>query len=231
MAVYPTRHCEICQHVVPVNPWRRRPPHVRCPECDREVARVRNANLRAVKVGAASGLTVVEWRAIVEGFHGRCAYCRKGAYDVLDHAAGIEAGTTPANCRPACFRCNALKMNDPAYVGTFRARWPSVSERVRDRLWAVWRAEGLAWGDTGHLAFAEVLLGRNLQPSTVNSYLGQLSAIGQERGLAPLGAGAIALRRKLTSMVGRSDYPTRATLRAGIPSTRSELSRSRRKRR
>lgn len=66
---------------------------------------------RAKKVDAPATLTVAAWTATVHHFNGKCAYCNKRKYQVLEHYKPISllGGTVNDNCLPACNRCNGTK--------------------------------------------------------------------------------------------------------------------------
>ena len=65
---------------------------------------------RAKRAGVVSGLTEPEWRARLDEFNGRCAYCLKPA-DEMDHFRPLEAGGehTIDNVVPCCASCNPKK--------------------------------------------------------------------------------------------------------------------------
>src|SRR5690242_9046143 len=68
-------------------------------------------NRRALFHGKPATLTFDEWMATLEYFQFKCAYCG-GRYQVLEHIDWVgTAGTTKANCVPACNSCNARKYN------------------------------------------------------------------------------------------------------------------------
>lgn len=69
------------------------------------------ARRRARKYGLPAKLTNDQWRAIVEHYQDRCAYCG-GPNESIDHFIPLHArqqGTTKRNCVPCCFQCNAAK--------------------------------------------------------------------------------------------------------------------------
>ena len=58
-------------------------------------------------------LSLEQWIVTVDHFAGRCAYCRRRRFEMLEHvvSVAIGGGTTAGNCLPACFSCNAKKSN------------------------------------------------------------------------------------------------------------------------
>lgn len=83
------------------------------PEERRATGHKRRARIRD---GCSPGVTAAEWRAIVERYEGRCAYCF-AARDRLtrDHVVPIALGgrDEPSNVVPACRRCNCSKGDTP----------------------------------------------------------------------------------------------------------------------
>jgi hypothetical protein len=65
---------------------------------------------RAEEVGEPATLTFIEMQAAVAHFDEQCAYCGLPWY-LIEHATplGRGAGSTAANCLPACTACNGLK--------------------------------------------------------------------------------------------------------------------------
>jgi hypothetical protein len=66
---------------------------------------------RARKAGAQATLTIKEWTLAIRHFNGKCAYCNKRKYQVLEHykPVSLSGGTTSDNCLPACYQCNGTK--------------------------------------------------------------------------------------------------------------------------
>lgn len=72
----------------------------------------RRANVRARNVAIGGHVTPSEWRAKLEEFGHRCAYCRKSAARLeKDHVIALADGGahTIENLVPACRSCNARK--------------------------------------------------------------------------------------------------------------------------
>ena len=76
-----------------------------------ETARVRSHLKRAQEAGTPATLTIEQWLAKIEQFHGLCAYCKEKPFDTLEHLIPISdnGGTTEENCFPSCQRCNFTK--------------------------------------------------------------------------------------------------------------------------
>jgi 5-methylcytosine-specific restriction endonuclease McrA len=77
---------------------------------------VSSQRARALKCGLPATLTIRQWKAITDHFHGKCAYCQKVddrlKYGVLiEHFIPISlgGGTTKENCVPSCYTCNGKK--------------------------------------------------------------------------------------------------------------------------
>lgn len=66
---------------------------------------------RATDRGLAATLTLDQWVATLNHYSWKCAYCRVGAYEALEHVIPIDlgGGTTVGNCVPACKVCNSAK--------------------------------------------------------------------------------------------------------------------------
>lgn len=82
------------------------------PERKRRISQTRDANRRARKLAGAPDLTAAEWRATVEVFAGRCAYCWSAAEVLhLEHMTPLARGGRHArdNVVPACESCNKRK--------------------------------------------------------------------------------------------------------------------------
>jgi hypothetical protein len=72
----------------------------------RELDRVERQCFRAHTLHAEATLTLVEWLEILNLFHWHCAYCHTGPFQVMSHRIPLlQAGTTAANCVPACYHC------------------------------------------------------------------------------------------------------------------------------
>jgi len=66
------------------------------------------------KLGRSGTVSAEEWRAVVEYYGNRCAYCgREGVPLTMDHIDPVSRGGphTPYNVAPACRRCNCSKHN------------------------------------------------------------------------------------------------------------------------
>ena len=64
-------------------------------------------------------LTTEEWKAILEYFNHRCAYCRRAGLKLTkDHVIAIVrgGGHTAENVVPACQRCNSMKSSGLVFV-------------------------------------------------------------------------------------------------------------------
>src|SRR4029079_13797359 len=74
---------------------------------------VRTHRRRSALLGLRSaGVSVAEWRAILEVFGNRCAYCLRASSSLTrDHVEPISVGGAdePSNVVPACGRCNSSK--------------------------------------------------------------------------------------------------------------------------
>jgi 5-methylcytosine-specific restriction endonuclease McrA len=70
---------------------------------------------RARAAATPATLTISQWVAVLEYFHGKCAYCQSRPSQVIEHFIPISlgGGTTAENCVPACQRCNNRKGNKP----------------------------------------------------------------------------------------------------------------------
>lgn len=79
---------------------------------DRLNKQVNGAVSRARRILLPATLTLEEWIVTIDHFAGRCAYCRKRPFQVLEHFVSITngGGTTPGNYLPACLKCNAKKI-------------------------------------------------------------------------------------------------------------------------
>ncbi|SRR6266581_4683765 len=66
---------------------------------------------RAKKAGLPATLTQEQWKATLDYFQGRCAYCQRAYYEQVEHFISIRkgGGTTWDNCVPACASCNTRK--------------------------------------------------------------------------------------------------------------------------
>jgi len=90
------------------------------------------ARRRARKLEAAGSFTVAEWRALVEVWGGRCAYCGERAPLEVDHRVPLARGGNNSidNILPACGRCNRRK--HAMSEREFRARL-AAEKAMRDR--------------------------------------------------------------------------------------------------
>lgn len=76
---------------------------------------------RLARVGAAASLTIEQWRAILEIFDHRCAYCLKPLTlrsATQDHVVAIARGGQhrAENVVPACRSCNSRKHDLPVFL-------------------------------------------------------------------------------------------------------------------
>ncbi len=72
----------------------------------REVDRVKAQRMYARSCNAPATLTVIEWFALLDSFHWKCAYCRQKPFQSMSHIIPQkEGGTTVKNCVPACHSC------------------------------------------------------------------------------------------------------------------------------
>lgn len=76
-----------------------------------ELKKVSNHNARAKNVRLFATLTLEQWLETLEHFNWKCAYCKTGKYELLEHFIPLNhgKGTTKDNCVPACSKCNSLK--------------------------------------------------------------------------------------------------------------------------
>lgn len=77
-----------------------------------ESSRNQSARRRALQRGAQATLTVAQWRAIVVGYKGKCAYCGvKSEKLTQDHVIPFSRGGhhIAENVVPACLPCNLHK--------------------------------------------------------------------------------------------------------------------------
>ncbi len=95
----------------------------RCKECVREInatpeskarrqpGQKRRAERLALAVGGVFSLARNDYRARIQFYGGRCAYCEQAPATELDHAVPISrgGGNWAANIRPACVECNRSK--------------------------------------------------------------------------------------------------------------------------
>lgn len=120
-----------------------------CRECwtparAKELSRVDAHCERAKRHGLPATLTLAEWLETIEDFQGKCAYCLKVPFTVLDHfiplgcgispLITIRKGTSKDNCVPACKACNIEKWAaSPEYL----LKWhperldPPTKRRIR----------------------------------------------------------------------------------------------------
>ena len=76
-----------------------------------EVLQAKSNGYRARARAAEGQFTSAEWRALVESYEGKCAYCgRLGPLEV-DHRTPLSRGGTNSidNVLPACGNCNRKK--------------------------------------------------------------------------------------------------------------------------
>ena len=129
--------CEICESEFVLNGRIRRDARALCPKCKREGMRVARANFIAKKLGNRHTLTLEQWIYKLNFFEWKCAYCRNGKFEVLEHfkPSNQGGGTTYANCFPACFMCNSMKrpMKDHVFKHK-RPRVPRQSGTIRETL-------------------------------------------------------------------------------------------------
>lgn len=87
---------------------------------------------RANKCKANATLTLRQWRATLDHFGSRCAYCG-GIYKAMEHFIPLPlAGTTANNCVPSCPSCNSRKGD--RHPDTLDDRFP-VENLQRIRTW------------------------------------------------------------------------------------------------
>lgn len=89
------RTCILCNasHIVSVSHDR----GLFCPSCKtprlvRESDRVRTYVGKAERRNLPATLTVLEWLHILNYFGWKCAYCKKGKFDVLEHVVSMANG-------------------------------------------------------------------------------------------------------------------------------------------
>ncbi len=64
-----------------------------------------HARQRATAVGLPASLTTNEWRAAIEAFGSRCAFCEQPLDRIYLVFRDPAAGATHDNCIPSCNRC------------------------------------------------------------------------------------------------------------------------------
>lgn len=76
-----------------------------------EVRRTIRQQRRARELGAVGSYTTAEWRALIQAFGGRCAYCGSIAPLHADHRTPLSRGGSNdiGNIFPACAPCNQRK--------------------------------------------------------------------------------------------------------------------------
>ncbi len=90
----------------------------------RELERVEDQRMCAQKQRAPASLTLIEWLKTLEYFRWQCAYCRSKPFQVMHHYQPLrEAGTTVANCVPACRRCRALQKGEHEAVRLYLSQF------------------------------------------------------------------------------------------------------------
>lgn len=70
---------------------------------------------RARKANLPDHLKLSEWIVTKRYFKNKCAYCRTGKYEVMEHFIPIslgEGGTIASNVVPACIACNCKKKHN-----------------------------------------------------------------------------------------------------------------------
>lgn len=93
-----------------IREWSRRNP-------DRKAAHTENR--RTAKLRGAGKVTAQQWRAIIEQFDSRCAYClEKPSKLTMDHIVALSRGGDhcPENVVPACATCNSRKRAKPVFM-------------------------------------------------------------------------------------------------------------------
>ena len=84
-----------------------------------EVGKASGHNYRARRAAAEGSFTAAQWRALVEAYGGRCAYCGRVAPLEPEHKIPLSRGGTNdiSNIVPACRNCNAKKhkLNDEEF--------------------------------------------------------------------------------------------------------------------
>lgn len=81
------------------------------PMLAREAVRVKRNLRRAEKRGRAATLTFRQWLTILNNYEWRCALCRQGRFETMEHLIPIcdGGGTTAQNCVPCCEECNRYR--------------------------------------------------------------------------------------------------------------------------
>ena len=78
-----------------------------------------NSTRKAVIRGASGRVTAEAWRAILDVFDHRCAYCLKAGVKLTqDHVVAVVRGGqhTADNIVPACAPCNSRKRDRPIFL-------------------------------------------------------------------------------------------------------------------
>lgn len=74
----------------------------------REHDRVVNHNQKATDRGLTADLTLAQWLRNCRLFEYKCAYCKKGSMESMEHLIPLSfgGGTTESNVVPCCIKCN-----------------------------------------------------------------------------------------------------------------------------
>jgi len=77
----------------------------------REAMRLKRNLRRAEKRDLAATLTFRQWLTILNNYEWRCALCRQGRFETMEHLIPIcdGGGTTAQNCVPCCEECNRFR--------------------------------------------------------------------------------------------------------------------------
>lgn len=126
-----TRRCPLCRR-----PFKLRYVHMAC--CDtcrpldrsREFQRVEVQLQRAREKGLPATLTLKDWLATLDYFHGLCAYCGELPGETMDHVVAVSrgGGTTVENCVPACLPCNLRLRSDKTKLEPIRRFWHHLAQ-------------------------------------------------------------------------------------------------------
>lgn len=101
----------------------------------RESGRVQRANQRAVALNLPATLTLAEWKATLEAFDRKCAYCLERPFRDLEHFIPLTlyGDTSKENCVPVCETCHRKKSTFDPDECVRRGRFPRVNI---ERIWA-----------------------------------------------------------------------------------------------
>lgn len=74
----------------------------------REIKRVAKHNAKARQRNLPATLTIRQWLRNCRLFEYKCAYCKTGRFESLEHVVPLSmgGGTTADNCAPCCEACN-----------------------------------------------------------------------------------------------------------------------------